>query len=167
MSRITPDSKSNTQLSAVAMKMLNFAQITLCDILRITLGERGAIPLLRMAMRMFEQVEVALPALQKKTVKPNPDAKIELSWPDYYPLHGQDKLFEVQATQIAVSSGQISEETAVANTAPLYDVQDSSDEYARVQNDRAAADERALDNQIAAAAVAADAKPKPSNEPDK
>jgi hypothetical protein len=154
MSRITPDSKSNTQLSAVAMKMLNFAQITLCDILRITLGEQGAIPILRLAMRMSEKVNVALPAL-KNAVKPNPDAKIELSWPDYYPLHGQDKLFEVQATAQAVESGQISEETAVANTAPMFDVQNSADEYKRVQSDRAAADERALDQAIATAAITA------------
>lgn len=152
MSRITPDSKSNTQLSAVAMKMLNFAQITLCDILRITLGEQGAIPILRLAMRMFQKVDVALPAL-KKNVEPNPDANLELSWPDYYPLHGQDKLFEVQATSEAVASGQISEETAVNNTAPLFDVQNSADEYKRVQSDREAADARDLDKQIAAASI--------------
>jgi hypothetical protein len=141
------------------MKMLNFAQITLCDILRITLGEQGAIPILRLAMRMSEKVNVALPAL-KNAVKPNPDAKIELSWPDYYPLHGQDKLFEVQATAQAVESGQISEETAVANTAPMFDVQNSADEYKRVQSDRAAADERDLDKQIASAAILAPSNPK-------
>lgn len=155
MSRITPDSKAGTQLSAVAMKMLNFSQITLCDVLRITLGERAAVPLLRMAMRMYEKVDVSLPALGKKSVKPNPDAKIELSWPDYYPLHGQDKLFEVQATTEAMGSGQISQETGVANTAPLFDVQDSADELKRVQKDREDADSRALDNAIAMAAITA------------
>lgn len=138
MSRITPDGNARTELSAVAMKMLNFAQTVLADMLRITCVENeGALPLIRLAMRMALKVDVALPSLEDD-IKPNPAATISTSWPEYYEQHGQDKLFEVQAITGAIEGGLVSQQTGVENAAGMFDVQDAGAEFVRVQADQAA-----------------------------
>lgn len=142
MSRISSDSKagSSAPLSAVAMKMLNFAQLVLCGILRQTCGEHAGGRLIRLAMRMAAKVDVALPSLAQKKgatpAKPVPNANLEWQWPEYYELHGQEKLYEVQATVQAKAGELISQETGVANVGAMFDVQNSADEIARIDSDR-------------------------------
>ncbi|MDB5095282.1 MAG: hypothetical protein JWO85_3383, partial [Candidatus Eremiobacteraeota bacterium] len=154
MSRITPDSGAAADMSAVAMKMLNYAQTVLADILRVTIGEHVGIGLLRMAMRMWAKVDIALPSYAG-TADPDPTATIEESWPDYYELHGQDKLFEVQATVQAVAGELIAPSTGVGNTAGLFDVQDSSAEVEAIEKARDEAQTRALEATADQAAIAA------------
>lgn len=169
MSRITPDGNARTELSAVAMKMLNYAQTVVADILRITVGEQGMIPLIRLGMRLWSKVEVALPSFSDEQGNPRSDdpdaaARIDASWPDYYELHGQDKLFEVQATVGAREGGLISSETAVGNTAGLFDVQDSADELNAIESDRNAQEQRDLQMANAQAAITAKHTPQPPRE---
>jgi hypothetical protein len=154
MSRITPDSGAAADMSAVAMKMLNYAQTVLADILRVTIGEHVGIRLIRMAMRMWAKVEIALPSYAG-TAAPDPTATVEESWPDYYELHGQDKLFEVQATIAAVTGELIAPETGVGNTAGLFDVQDSSAEVEAIEKARDDAHARSLADTADQAAIAA------------
>jgi len=140
MSRVTPDSKTGASgpLSAAAMKLLNFAQLVLCGILRQTCGEHAGSRLLRLAMRMADKVDVALPSLQDaSSVKPDAEANLEWQWPDYYELHGQEKLFEVQAAAISKDNNFISQETGIANVGAMYDVQNVSDERERIEADQA------------------------------
>jgi hypothetical protein len=137
MSRVTPESKSGASgpLSSAAMKMLNFAQLTLCGILRQTCGEEAGTRLIRLAMRMSEKVTVKLPSLTTDA-PPDVDANLDWQWPEYYELHGQEKMFEVQATALAKQGELISQETAVANTAPMFDVQNAHRENSDIENDR-------------------------------
>jgi hypothetical protein len=162
MSRITPDSGAAADMSAVAMKMLNYAQTVLADILRVTIGEHVGIGLLRMAMRMWAKVEIALPSYAG-TADPDPTSTLEESWPDYYELHGQDKLFEVQATVQAVQGELIAPETGVGNTAGLFDVQDSSAEVEAIEKARDEAQARALADTADQSAIAAQFAAKPSD----
>lgn len=155
MSRVTADSKSgaSSEMSSAAMKMLNYAQLVLSGILRITVGETPGHRILALAMKLYQDFEVALPSLSKK-IAPKADAVLEWQWPDYYEPHGQEKLFEVQAASAAKENEGISQETFVANLAPLFDVQNNANEIKNIDADRQAADDRALEQAIQNAAIA-------------
>lgn len=144
MSRISPDNKALTQLSAVAMKLLNAAQYALADILRITVGEAAITALIRLAMRLYASVDVALPSLEVES-DPDTEAVIDFSWPQYVEPHGQEKLFELQAVQTAVEASLISQETGVENAASMFDVLDTADELKRVQGDQKAKQDNDLE----------------------
>ena len=154
MSRIVPDAKALGQMSAVAMKMLNQGQISLADVLRITIGEGVGFSIIRLAMRLYNEVDVALPSLETE-VQPDPEAILEASWPEYYELRGQDKLFEVQAEAGAIEAGLISQETAVGNAAALFDVQEPTDELQRIKTEQEANRQTELDTADKQAAIVA------------
>lgn len=158
MSRITPDSKTGAQpdLSSVAMKLLNFSQLVLSGILRETAAEWPGDRLLRLAMRMAEKVDVELPSLKDKSIVPDQTARFEWQWPAYYEPHGQEKLFEIQAIDEAKKGGLISQETAVANTAPMFDVTDTAAERSKIEDDQ----ERSMGNEIANTAAMAEVNAK-------
>ncbi len=147
-SRIDDESKAGTQMSGVAMRLLNSALEALAGILHITLGEKLLVDLLRLAMRMAVKVDVdlpSLPALLKRNEvaakEPDPHAVIELQWPDIAPPTGQELLFTVQAIKMAcadlpeVGPPIIAHKTAVANAAPYFDVQDSENEQSDIVGD--------------------------------
>ena len=161
MSRIVPDAKALGQLSAVAMKMLNQGQISLADVLRVTVGEGTGFAIIRLAIRLFLAVDVALPSLEND-VKPKPDAIFEASWPDYYESRGQDRLYEVQAEAAAVTAGLISQETGVANAANLFDVLDASHEYNAIQSEQKAKSQAGLEVTEQTAQIAKKYAVKPS-----
>lgn len=156
MSRITPEGNARTELSAVAMKMLNFAQTVVADLLRVTLGEDAAIAIFRMAMRMYLKVQVSLPSLDGKKLKPNVNAVIETSWPEYYELHGTEKLADVQATAQAIEAGVLSTESAITYTAGQFDVQDAGDEKKRIEAEQTARSEADTANEITKTQAAGD-----------
>jgi hypothetical protein len=166
MSRIIPDVKGLGAMSSVAMKMLNQGQISLADILRMTIGETAGFAVIRLAMRLFVAVDVALPSL-KKAVKPNPDAIIEASWPEYFELRGPDKLAEVQAETAALEGGLISQETAVDNAAGLFDVTEPTDELEKIQKEQETQRQTELDTVDQTAQITAKYNPKPTKPPTK
>ncbi len=146
-SQIDHESKTGTSLSGTAMKLLNAALDVLVGILRITLGEQFFVGALRLAMRMADKVEVGLPSLSialeeakkcgSKAKALDPEAVIELQWPDANPPTGQDLFYTVQAIKLAASAGTvsppiISHETAIANAAPYFDVQAADQEQADI-----------------------------------
>jgi hypothetical protein len=145
MSMIDNESKPGVTTSGVALKLLRNAIRTIVGVLRITLGEQGLLPLVRMAMRVAQRVNVDLPSLAARlqrneaTGTLDPEAFMELQWPNAYQPEGQDKLYEVQALKAAVSAINgpplISMETGIANAAPLFDVQDSAKELDAVLRD--------------------------------
>jgi hypothetical protein len=164
MSRIVPDVKAMGAMSSVAMKMLNQGQISLADILRMTVGETAGFAVLRLGMRLFNAVDVALPSLKTK-VKPNPDSILEANWPDYYQLVGADKLAEVQAETAALEGGLISQETAVDNASALFDVLEPTDELAKIQKEQEDKRQTDLDTVDQTAAIQAKHNPKPAGPP--
>lgn len=161
-SRITEESQAGTELSGVAMKLLNSSLIYLVGVLRISFGEQGLVPLLRLAMRIAQRVDVALPSLAARLKlakvadgsEPDPAAFIELNWPPFYEPTGQDKLFEVQAITTAVEGGVVSQETAVANASQMFDVQDSGQELDTIKSEAAEKQQAALQMQREVAQIA-------------
>ena len=156
MSRVTPDSKGGTlpDLSSLAMKMLNYSQLILSGILRETAGEMPGDHMLRLAMRIYEKVDVELPSLEKD-VTPDATARFEWQWPAYYEPHGQEKVFEVQAATEAAEAGAISKETMVENVGPLFDVVDTDTEIAKITQNKEENDANDVAQADAMAAVAA------------
>lgn len=138
MSRVSTDSKtgSTTQLSSVAMKMLNGAQLILAGILRETTAELPGGNIFRLAIRLWNKLDVELPSLEKPNTKPDETARFDWQWPDYYEPHGQEKLFEVQAVVAAQVAGDLSNETAIANIGPMFDVSSTDDEKAKIESDQ-------------------------------
>jgi hypothetical protein len=137
MSRVSPDSQTGAQpLSSVAMKMLNFAQLTLSGILRETAAERPGGNLMRLAMRLWTTLDIELPSLENAKAKPDETARFEWQWPEYYESHGQEKLFEIQAIAAAQTGSMISAETAMANAGPMFDVSSTDDEKKKIEGDK-------------------------------
>lgn len=139
MSRVVPESKTgaNSQLSSIAMRMLNFAQLTLAGVLRLTVGQTPGQFILRLAMKMAKKVDVELPSLDGKSIEPNEKVRQEWQWPNFYEPVGQEKLFEVQAATTAAQGGGISKQTMVANLGPLFDVTDPDEELESIKSDQA------------------------------
>jgi hypothetical protein len=142
-SRIDEDQNVGA-MSGTAMRLMNAALDVLAGILRITLGEKLFVDLLRLAMRMSAAVNVELPSLpailaqqgEGATGKPDPAALLDLTWPDAYAPMGQDLLFQVQAVELAASATNgpplISFATAVATLASLFGTQDPKQEEADI-----------------------------------
>jgi hypothetical protein len=165
------EEKAAGAMSGVAMRLLNASLDVLAGILRITLGEKLFIDTIRLAMRIAQQVDVSLPSLkaiakQMSTAEtpvdvasaPNPDALIDLQWPDAYAPTGQDLLYTVQAIKMAagnlakVGPPIISEQTGVNAAASLFGVVDATKELADILVDaqtRAAAEASATEGQAA------------------
>ena len=169
-SRIDPES-SPREMSGVAMRMLEHALFGVVGILRISTGDMGLIPHIRLCMRIANKVRVELPSLADKLTqgkltdgKPNPNATIETQWPPTPEPSGLDKLAEVQSVMAASNpvSGPagISLETAVANLAPLFDVRDPVKEFAAISSQAAEKQQNDLDVADQKAAITAKHAPK-------
>lgn len=138
------EEQSMGSVSGTAMRLLNSALDTLVGILRITLGERLMVDLLRLAMRMALKVNVELPmlkAIAKQSeidgeISPDPQAMIDCQWPDAYAPTGQDLLFQVQAIETAAADTDgpplMSFATAVSSVASLFGTQDAKQEEADI-----------------------------------
>lgn len=160
-SRIDPES-SPREMSGVAMRMLEHALFGVVGILRVSQGDMGLIPHIRMCLRIAERIKVELPSLAAKLEESaiasgeiNPGAALEVQWPPLPEPSGADKLAEVQSIMLAANPATgapgISQETKVANLAPMYDVRDSVKELSAIvsetdekqQNDLQIADQQA------------------------
>jgi len=78
------------------------------------------------------------------TQLPNPDAYIETRWPQPYTLTGQEKQSEVGAIVAARDGKIVTQETAVAAGAGIFDVANPDQELADIQAETAIAEEREL-----------------------
>lgn len=198
-SRIDPET-AGSELSGAAMYRLNEAMIGMIGVLKLSYGDRGLEPLLRLAMRLYKKVKVQLPSfdamltellerrarataaqeniaqmqqhrtqqsppsagsnaaanippepVQPEPVKvnsaaalPNPDAYIETKWPQPYTLTGTEKQAEVTAIVGARDGKVVTQETAVAASAGIFDVDNPDQELADIQAEAAASEEREL-----------------------
>lgn len=176
-SRIDPEAAPR-EMSGVAMRMLEHALFGVVGILRISTGDMGLIPHIRLCMRMANKVRVSLPSLNDKLKSgdpdvepiaskgaPDPNASIESQWPPTPEPSGADKLAEVQAATLAASTATgppgISQQTLVANLAPLYDVRDPVKEFASISSQMEEKQQNDLDVADKQAAIEAKHNPKP------
>jgi hypothetical protein len=177
-SRIDPDT-AGRDLSGAAMKRLDDAMLGVLGLLRLSYGDGGLEPLLRLGMRLYCGLKVRLPSfdamltellerrkranearksdaqqngeviepspIDVQGARPNPDAFIETKWPQPYAPTGTEKQAEVSAAASARDGKVITQETAVANVAGIFDVSNPDQELADIQAETAIAEERELE----------------------
>lgn len=120
--------------SGRALELMNQGLIWLADNLRISYGEHGILPLLRMILRASERY--AITVLGRSAPKQAATARLSLDWPRWYPPTSADQLAEAQTLSTLAASGQISRATAVQSIADAYGITDVAAELARIAKDR-------------------------------
>ena len=66
----------------------------------------------------------------------DPNARLGLEWPRWYPLTAQDRLADAQTLSALAGAGLVSRETAIASLADSYDIEDVAAEAERIAADR-------------------------------
>jgi hypothetical protein len=120
--------------SGRALELMNQGLIWLADNLRISYGDGGILPLIRMILKASNLYALqvfggAVPAL-------DPGQRLSLRWPRWYPLSADDRLKEAQAISLLTNAGQISRETAVKALSAAHDVSDIRAELDAINEDR-------------------------------
>lgn len=108
--------------SGRALELMNQGLIWLADNLRISYGDGGILPLLRMVVKASQVFPLtvfgaAIPPLDETV-------RLSLRWPRWYPLSADDRLKEAQAISTLVNARQISKETAVKTIAASHGISD-------------------------------------------
>jgi hypothetical protein len=120
--------------SGRALELMNQGLIWLADNLRISYGENGILPLLRMILRASSRYSISV--LGRAAPKQTSQTRLSLDWPRWYPPTAADQLAEAQTLSTLASSGQISRETAVRTIADAYGVTDVAAELDRIAKER-------------------------------
>lgn len=119
--------------SGRALELMNQGLIWLADNLRVSYGEGALLALGRMVLRAASRyplrvMDEPVPAL-------DPNVRLSLKWPRWYPLTSDDRQKDAQTLATLVGSGQLSRETAVKVIADTYDIDDVPAELARIAAD--------------------------------
>lgn len=156
--RANADKLSAAQ-SGRAMELMNQSLIWLADKLRISYGECGVLPLLRMIIAASAKIALVVEGV---TIEAIPVTEtIGLRWPKWFAPTYADSLTQAQTGAALIGGGMLSQETVVANIAPDYDIEDPAAELAKIKAEQEAAAAAALD--LAAAQAAA--KPPSAGKP--
>lgn len=127
--------------SGRALELLHQPLIWLAGELRISYGEEGLLPLLRMVIAASRKVEII--------VGGNPvefsDEPLSLRWSPYFHSTDRDKVEQANALKTLRDGGNLSREVAVKTLATNYDVEDVQAELARIAADEQEAMQRAID----------------------
>jgi hypothetical protein len=118
--------------SGRALELMNQGLLWLADNLRISYGDNGLLPLMRMMLRAAEiyplQVEGRdLPPLDAW-------APLSLRWPDWYPPDAADRQRDAATIVALVQAGMLSRETGLRVLAPDYDIEDAGRELGRISS---------------------------------
>ncbi|MGA9865715.1 MAG: phage portal protein [Acetobacteraceae bacterium] len=116
--------------SGRALELMNQGLIWLADNLRVSYGEGALLALCRMVLRAAALYPLCVMGQPAPAVEPN--ARLTLKWPRWYPLAADDRQKDAQTLALLVSSGLISRDTAAKAIADTYDIGDVSAELARV-----------------------------------
>ncbi len=125
-------SRLSVPASGRALELMNQGLLWLADNLRISYGDNGMLPLLRLMLKAscVYQLEVdgaALPALDC-------NAPLSLRWPDWYPPDAADRQRDAATIVALVEAGLLSRETALRVLAPDYDIPDAGQELGRISS---------------------------------
>ena len=116
--------------SGRALELMNQGLIWLADNLRISYGEHGLLPLVRMILRAAERYPITV--LGQPVPKMPAGLRLTLDWPRWYPPSAADLLAEAQTLSTLAAAGQISRETAIRNIADAYGIEDVAAEIDRI-----------------------------------
>lgn len=130
--------------SGKALELLHQSLIWLVGELRISYGEYGLLPLLKMAIAAAEKMPVECDG--KPFTGIVADA-LSLRWPAYFQPTEQDKVQMSEALRNLRQFGNVSRETAVKIISAPYDIENVSEEVARIEADEKAALEREIELQ--------------------
>lgn len=119
--------------SGRALELMNQGLIWLADNLRISYGDNGLLPLVRMILQAAKRYPLTV--LGTPAPKVPPDTRISLDWPGWYPQSAADQLAEAQTLTTLAQSELISRETAVRTIADAYGIEDVSAELERIQKE--------------------------------
>lgn len=125
--------KISVAQSGRAMEMMNAALIGLSDKLRITYAEAGLVNLLKMVVLASHKMEITVNGKKYKDL--DKSATVVLEWPAWYAPTSQDLLTKAQALSENKEAGLISQETAIRNIAPDYDIENIKTEVAAIKKE--------------------------------
>jgi hypothetical protein len=125
-------SRLTVPASGRALELMNQGLLWLADNLRVSYGDNGMLPLIRMMLRAnksfaLEVDGAVLPALDA-------NAKLSLRWPDWYPPDSADRQRDAATIVSLVEAGMLSRETALRILAPDYDIADAGEELGRISS---------------------------------
>lgn len=119
--------------SGRALELMNQGLIWLADNLRISYGDGGMLPLMKMVVRASQIFPLTV---MGETLPPLDGSKrITLRWPRWYPVSADDRLKEAQAVSILTNAGQLSRETAVKTIAATHSIADVEAELKAIDED--------------------------------
>ena len=119
--------------SGRALEMMNQGLIWLADNLRISYGEGGILPLLKMVVRASQLFDLTVNG--KAVGMLDMTQRIRLRWPRWYPLSADDRLKEAQAVAALANAGQISREAGVKIMATANGISDIQAELDAINQD--------------------------------
>ena len=122
--------------SGRALELMNQGLLWLADNLRVSYGEGGLLTLCRMMLRAAALYPLRV--MGRPVPEMNPNARLTLKWPRWYPLTADDRQKDAQTLSTLVQSHQLSRETALKSISDTYDIDDIHAELARIAADSAA-----------------------------
>ncbi len=132
--------KVSAAQSGRALELLHQPLIWLSDKLRVTYGECGLLPLLKLVIAASQKYPIKV---NGKPVAFKANTDLTLSWPRWFPSTAQDRSQDANTLRTLTQAGLMSEETAVRQIIPVYDIASEQDEFAAIAADQAKADARA------------------------
>lgn len=125
--------------SGRAIELMHQPLIWLADKLRVSYGECGILPLLKLVVVASQKYQIKVAG---QPIKLDPSAEITLAWPRWFPPTAEDRSADAGTLRTLTQSGLMSRQTAVGQIAPVYDVADANKEMAAIQADQSKADAR-------------------------
>ncbi len=132
--------KVSAAQSGRALELLHQPLIWLTDKLRITYGECGLLPLLNLVVRAAQKYPLKV---KGKSVVLAGDADLSLAWPRWFPATSADRSSDANTLRTLTGAGLMSEQTAIKQLVPVYDIADERAEIAAIADDQAKSDARA------------------------
>ncbi|HTQ70966.1 MAG TPA: hypothetical protein VMH92_05670 [Acidocella sp.] len=142
--------KLSAAQSGKALELLHQPLIWLADKLRLTYGECGLLPLYRMIVKAAQRYPIKVAG---KPVKLSDAHELTLNWPRWFPATASDRASDATTLTTLTKGGLMSEETAVKQIAPVYEIASEQGELAAIAADQAKADARSVAQQAAVAAT--------------
>ena len=124
-------SRLTAATSGRAIEMMQQGLISLADNLRVSYGEAGLIPLLRMVLLASRKYRLRIGGEFHDSLAE--EVQISLKWPGWYAATADDRMKDAQALATLASSRQISQETAMKSIADLYNIHDIEAELSRIK----------------------------------
>jgi hypothetical protein len=145
--------KLNGAQSGRALELMNQGLLWLADRLRITYGQNGLLPLIRMVCLASNKVGITIAG--KPAGQLSADG-LSLKWARFSPPSYAEKLQEAQAYRTLRDGGLMSQQTVIGQISADNDIEDLTEEIARIEVDQAGIDARLQRQQARVAAAETD-----------